>query len=63
VKDGESGESAPLAAPRRGSLADAEKDNILSTLESCGGNKSKAADMLGISRRTIHRKLKEWGMA
>ena len=42
------------------SLADSEKAKILSVLESVNGNKSKAADLLGISRRTIHRKLKEW---
>ena len=42
------------------SLADAEKTKILSVLDSVKGNKSKAADILGISRRTIHRKLNEW---
>ncbi|MBQ0031688.1 MAG: sigma-54-dependent Fis family transcriptional regulator [bacterium] len=45
------------------SLASSEKDLILSVLAKCGNNKSKAADELGISRRTIHRKLKEWGIA
>ena len=42
------------------SLADSEKAKILSVLESVKGNKSKAAELLGISRRTIHRKLNEW---
>ena len=44
-------------------LATNEKDLILSVLAKCGNNKSKAADELGISRRTIHRKLKEWNLA
>jgi len=43
-------------------LAAGEKEQILAALERCGGNKSKAADELGISRRTVHRKLKEWGL-
>lgn len=32
---------------------------IKKALEKCGGNKTKAAEMLGISRRTLHRHLKE----
>ena len=44
------------------SLASSEREQILAALERCGGNKSKAADELGISRRTIHRKLKEWAL-
>ena len=47
----------------QGTLADVEKQRILSTLDRCHGNKSKAADELGISRRTIHRKLNEWGLS
>lgn len=47
-------------APVAQSLADSEKSKILAVLDSVGGNKSKAAEILGISRRTIHRKLNEW---
>ena len=43
-------------------LADNEKSQILAALERCHGNKSKAADELGISRRTVLRKLKSWGI-
>ncbi|MBQ6136402.1 MAG: sigma-54-dependent Fis family transcriptional regulator [Kiritimatiellae bacterium] len=52
---------SPAPAPTE-SLADAEKAKILSVLEECRGNKSKAAVRLGISRRTLHRKINEWGM-
>jgi len=45
-----------------GSLADAEKQKILAVLEKNGGNRSKAAIELGISRRTLHRRLNEWGI-
>ena len=34
-----------------------EIDLIKRALDACGGNKSKAAEKLGISRRTLHRKL------
>ncbi|MBR2488341.1 MAG: hypothetical protein IKB52_04410, partial [Kiritimatiellae bacterium] len=30
--------------------------------KAAGGNKTAAADALRISRRTLHRKLREWGM-
>ncbi|MBK6765705.1 MAG: sigma-54-dependent Fis family transcriptional regulator [bacterium] len=38
----------------------AEKMHIMQVLTLCGGNRSKAALMLGISRRYLHYKLKEW---
>ena len=41
-------------------LAATEKETILATLDRCGGNKTAAAKELGISRRTLHRKLNAW---
>jgi two-component system response regulator HydG len=43
-------------------LEDVEKATILSTLESTSGNKSEAARRLGITRKTLHKKLKKYGM-
>jgi len=40
-----------------------EKQLILKTLESCDGNRTNAADTLGISSRTLHNKLHEYGMS
>ena len=42
------------------SLAELEKRKILAALDVANGNRSKAALALGISRRTLHRKLNEW---
>jgi len=44
------------------SLQDVEKGLILKTLEDTGGNRSRAAEILGINRRTLQIKLKEYGM-
>ncbi len=43
------------------SLEIVEKTTILKTLEEAGGNKSEAARRLGITRRTLHQKLKKYG--
>ena len=37
-----------------------EKQMIIQALEKTGGNRTKAAEKLGISRRTLHRKLNEY---
>jgi two-component system response regulator HydG len=44
------------------SLKDVEKEMILRTLEETGGNRTHAARILGISRRTLQLKLKEYGI-
>jgi two-component system response regulator HydG len=44
------------------SLEKVEKTTILNTLEASGGNKSEAARRLGITRKTLHKKLKAYGV-
>jgi len=41
-------------------LEEVEKATILKTMEACGGNKSEAARRLGITRKTLHKKLKAY---
>ena len=40
-------------------MEEAEKRLILETISYCKGNKTKAADLLGIGRKTLHRKIAE----
>jgi two-component system response regulator AtoC len=44
-----------------GTLEELEKQAILQALKRTGGNRTKAAGQLGISRRTLHRKIAEYG--
>ncbi len=50
--------SASIKAPLSQDLDQLEKQIIFDALERCGGNQGKAAESLGISRRTLLRKLK-----
>jgi two-component system response regulator HydG len=43
-------------------LNEVEKTTILKTLNASGGNKSEAARRLGITRATLHKKLKRYGV-
>jgi len=43
-------------------LEEMEKKTIMRTLAKAGGNKSEAARRLGITRRTLHLKLKKYGL-
>jgi DNA-binding NtrC family response regulator len=57
--------SAPAAADGAGlvpgmSVAEAERILIIKTLEACGDNRTKAAEMLNISIRTLRNKLHEY---
>jgi two-component system response regulator HydG len=51
----------PILASGR-SLKEVEKEMILRTLEDMNGNRTQTAKILGISRRTLQLKLKEYGI-
>jgi DNA-binding NtrC family response regulator len=59
----------PASAPRSGipqapevggSLDDAERQLILATLERCGGDKKRAAEILGVSLKTLYNRLHQY---
>ena len=58
VQDG----SAPLASGLDQPLEEVERSAVLQTLEACGGNKSETSRRLGITRKTLHKKLKKYGL-
>jgi Nif-specific regulatory protein len=41
-------------------LKEQEKEIVLRTLQECDGNKTKTAEVLGVSLRWLHYKLNEW---
>jgi DNA-binding NtrC family response regulator len=53
-------ESAP-GAGLRDEVAEMERKRIAEAMEKCGGNQSRAAKMLGISRGTLIRRLEQYG--
>jgi len=61
LSNGEAGAAGPARQfPRDWSLEAVERAHILSVLEACNGNKSEAARRLGVSRKTLERKLQRW---
>ena len=42
-------------------LADVEREHILRTLGAVGGNKARAARVLGLDRKTLYRRLAQYG--
>jgi two-component system response regulator AtoC len=52
----------PTGTAENATLKDLEVQHIKGLLEQCHGNRKKAADALGISERTIYRKLKTLGI-
>lgn len=48
------------ASRRQLPLRELERDYILEVLRSTGGNKSRAAEILGLDRKTLYRKLEEY---
>jgi len=44
------------------SIEEANRETIIQALEQCHGNRKMAANQLGISERTLYRKIKEYGL-
>jgi DNA-binding NtrC family response regulator len=55
------GDGNSINLPIGTTVSEAEKGLILRTLEHTKNNKTKAAEILGISLKTLHNKLKEYG--
>lgn len=67
VKSQAAGEATAAACPppfipENMPLEEIEKVSILQTLKAADGNKSEAARRLGITRKTLHKKLKKYGV-
>src|SRR2546425_12486500 len=58
----EKGSAGQAAAPQANSLEAMERDMIFRVLSQTGGHHAKTAKVLGISRRTLTRKLKAYGI-
>jgi two-component system response regulator HydG len=43
-------------------LEEIERRHVLRVLEACDGNRTDAAKMLGLDRKTLYRKLLRWGV-
>ena len=54
-------EVRPRLAPITTDLQAMGKQHMLAVLDSVGGDKTRAAQLLGISRRTLERRVAEWG--
>ena len=55
--------SVPRRVSRLCSLAEVESEHVRSVLEEVGGNKTRAAEILGIDRKTLREKLKRYSIS
>ncbi len=58
--NGQTAQLLTQARQQRMTLHELEREFIVETLRLTGGNKSRAAELLGCDRRTLHRKLDEY---
>jgi two-component system response regulator HydG len=55
--------SAPMHEPASFAPGEADKQILLNTIKATGGNKAKAARILGISRKTLYARLERYAIA
>ena len=60
--NGDTAESASLGERLRQQVKEVERQHILDALTRCGGNQTRAAKELGISRRTLISRLEEYNI-
>ena len=58
---GEEIDIPPTVSKEPRSLEEAEREAVLTALNASGGNKSETARLLGITRKTLHKKLQKYG--
>ena len=46
----------------RVTLDEIRRRHVIKVLEACGGNRSEAAKILGVDRKTLYRRLRRWGV-
>jgi DNA-binding NtrC family response regulator len=63
LEAGQPAENGAKSAAPVATLADLEKQAILSAIRTLNGDKLQAAKLLGIGKTTLYRKLKEYGIA
>jgi len=59
----DAGDDGQRVVAASGTLEEMEKQAIVQALKGAGGNRTRAAEQLGISRRTLHRKIAEYGFS
>ena len=61
IRRGSFGRETRISDSQLVSVDEVERRHILSVLRAVGGNKTAAARILGLDRKTLYRKLKQYG--
>jgi transcriptional regulator of acetoin/glycerol metabolism len=56
-------ETFQITDPTLITLDEVDRRHIMHVVEMCGGNRTNAAQVLDIDRKTLYRKLLRWGIA